>query len=228
MPRTSRVFSLALLIPLSILFLLPILFSESASSEAVLAMGITPTPTSTVTPTPPAPRQPTPPPRPAVADPVVVKRGEPPEALPGQEVTFTLEVTNQGQEAAVDVVVTDQVPEYLEMLEVTTTQGAVTVEGQTVTVQVGVVGPGFVVKIVIRTRVREDTPTPLELENVAVLTAANANDRITPPVVIRAPALLPVTGRLLPSWLVYALLGSGLVALGTRLGKRILSGIPDA
>jgi uncharacterized repeat protein (TIGR01451 family) len=61
---------------------------------------------------------------------VITKRGEPTEALPGEEVTFTLEVTNRGQAAAVDVVVTDDISPYLEILEVTTTQGTVTIESR--------------------------------------------------------------------------------------------------
>ena len=104
MPRTSRVFPFALLLPLSILFLLPILFLQSMPSEAAPAMGITPTATSRVTSTPTRPPSRPTPSQPGVADPVIVKRGEPSEALPGEEVTFTLEVTNQGEEAAVDVV----------------------------------------------------------------------------------------------------------------------------
>ena len=212
----------ALLIPLLLILLLP-----SMSSEAAPALGITPTATPTVTPTPTArptvrPTQ-TPIPPSGEPDLVIVKRGDPLEALPGEEVTFTLEVTNQGQAAAVDVVVTDDVPQYLEILEVTTTQGTVTIEGQTVTVEVGVVGPGFVVEIVIRTRLREDTPAPLNLENVAVLVSANAGQRTSLPVIIYVPGLLPVTGRLLALWLAYVILGGGLAALGIRLGKRKLA-----
>ena len=122
-----------------------------------------------------------------------------------------------------DVVVTDDVSQYLEILEVTTTQGTVTIEGQTVTVEIGVVGPGFVVKIVIRTRLREDTPAPLNLENVAVLTSPNAGQRTSLTVIIHVPGLLPVTGRLLASWLAYVILGGGLAALGIRLGKQKLA-----
>jgi uncharacterized repeat protein (TIGR01451 family) len=148
-----------------------------------------------------------------VPDLVIVKRGDPPQALPGEEVTFTLEVTNQGQAAAVDVVVTDDVPQYLEILEVTTTQGTVTIEGQTVTVEVGVVGPGFVVEIVIRTRLREDTPAPLEMENLAVLKSPNGGgERRSSPVTVRIPSILPVTGVKNSPGLAIRLLGLGFLA----------------
>ena len=161
-----------------------VLASEQGPQEtSAVLLGITPTPTSTVTATPepptPTPVLPTPTPKVGIADPVIVKYGDPEEALRGEEVTFTIEVTNRGSLAAVDVVVTDEVSPYLEILEVTTTQGTVTVDGQTVTVEVGTVGAGFVVQIVIHTRVREDAPAPMDLENLAVLDSPNGGNRTT-------------------------------------------------
>jgi uncharacterized repeat protein (TIGR01451 family) len=120
-------------------------------------------------------------------EPVIRKRVEPTAALPGEEVVFTIEATNEGQEALVGVVIVDEVPEYLEILEVTTTQGTVHVEGQTVWVEVGTIGPGFLVEIVIRTRVRDDVPRPHEIENVAVMRSYNSHDRETSLVVITVP-----------------------------------------
>jgi len=227
MPRTFRVLPLTLLLPLVVLLLLLVFLLQSTSSEVVLALGVTPTATSTVTlvptatPTPTMPPQATPTPQIGQADPVIVKRGGPSEALPGEEVTFTIEVTNQGDVAAVDVVVTDEMSEYLEILEVTTTQGTVTIVGQTVTVDIGVVGPGFVVQIVIRTRVREDTPAPIEIENVVVLATPSTHDRTSPPTIIKVPGLLPVTGAsLLVPYLAYVILVGCLGALGLGLVKR--------
>lgn len=170
-------------------------------AQGNVAMGITPTPTFTPVPifTPTAtPEETPPPPDPdvQVADPVVVKRGEPREALPGELVTFVLEVTNAGNAAAVDVVVTDHVSEFLEILEVTTTQGEIQIAGQSVTVEVGTVGPDFLVEIVIRTRVREDVPAPLDMVNVAELSSPNGGSRTTIPVTISIPGsiLMPTTG----------------------------------
>jgi uncharacterized repeat protein (TIGR01451 family) len=131
-----------------------------------------------------------------MSDPVITKRGEPSEAFPGELVTFVLEVTNAGNTAAVDVVVTDQVSEFLEILEVTTTQGEIRIDEQLVTVDVGTVGPEFLVEIVIRTRVREDAPAPLGIENVAELSSPNGGDRTTMPVIVSVPGsiLMPNTG----------------------------------
>ncbi len=165
------------------------------AAQGNVAMGITPTPTFTPTAIP----EETPPPRDPdvqVIDPVITKRGEPGEASPGELVTFVLEVTNQGNTAAVDVVVVDRVSEFLEILEVTTTQGEIQVDEQLVTVEVGTVGPAFLVEIVIRTRVRDDAPAPLDIENVAELSSPNGGNRTTTPVIIPVPSsiLMPTTG----------------------------------
>ncbi|MBN1583012.1 MAG: DUF11 domain-containing protein [Anaerolineae bacterium] len=174
------------------------------------------TPTSTPAPTnTPFHTESTPTPQIGKADPAITKRGDPSSAYPGEEVTFTIEVTNNGQYAAVDVVVTDEVSEYFDILEVTTTQGTVTVDGQVVTVQVGIVGPGFVVEIVIQTRLQQDAPAPLRLENVAVLNSPNGGNDSSPPVTITIPdPLLPVTGQQALSWLGWVPLGLGLLAIG--------------
>ena len=164
--------------------------------------GITPTPTSTSpspTSTPPptstAPG-PTPTPGVSVADPAITKRGEPSLALPGELVTFVIEATNTGQSAAVDVVITDTVPDYLEILSVTSSQGSVAVNGQQVTVEVGTIGSGYVVEIVIETRVTPDAPAPLDLSNVAVLSSPNGGERTSPPATIVVPdSRLPETGQ---------------------------------
>jgi uncharacterized repeat protein (TIGR01451 family) len=171
------------------------------AAQGNIAMGITPTPTFTPTlaVTPTAVPEETPPAREPdvqMADPVITKRGEPSEAFPGELVTFVLEVTNLGNVAAVDVVVMDQVSEFLEILEVTTTQGEVRVDYQLVTVEVGTVGPEFLVEIVVRTRVRDDAPVPLDIPNVAELSSPNGGDRTTIPVTISVPSsiLMPTTG----------------------------------
>jgi len=164
---------------------------------------------------------------------VITKRGDPALAMPGEEVTFYIEATNRGQEAAVDVVVVDELPEYLEILQVTATQGTVTVEGQVVTVDVGVIGSGFVIQITIHTRVRLDAPAPIDLQNVAQLHSPNGGDHTSPPATVVVPGeSLPLTGGIQPRdnsthpgvgpALVWLSVGATLVValLGAWLGSR--------
>jgi uncharacterized repeat protein (TIGR01451 family) len=155
-----------------------------------------------------------------IADPVILKSADPTEANPGEEVTFTLYVINQGNIGAVGVVVTDDIPAYLEIVEVTTTQGEITIDGQRVTVNVGTVGPDYEVSVVIRTRVRPDTPAPLTVENVAILACPNCHDRWARTLVDITGPDMPVTGGLGTWWMVAACLGTALVGLSLALSKR--------
>lgn len=182
----------------------------------VAGITVTPTPTVTLTPTPPV----TPEPEPKYTDPVILKSADPEEARPGEEVSFTLRVFNQGNIAAVDVVVTDDIPAYLEIIEVTTTQGVITIDGQRITVKVGTIGPEFEVQIVIRARVRPETPAPLTLENVAILACPNCHDRWARTEIEIIGPDLPVTGGLSTWWMVAACLGTGLVGLSLALSRR--------
>jgi hypothetical protein len=117
-------------------------------------------------------------------------------------------------------VVTDDIPAYLEILEVRTSQGEVSIDGQRVTVEVGTMGPEFQVSIEIRTRVRPETPAPLTVENVAILACPNCHDRwARAEVEITGPGL-PVTGGLSTWWMVAACLGTGLVGLSLALSRR--------
>jgi uncharacterized repeat protein (TIGR01451 family) len=118
-------------------------------------------------------------------------------------VTFTIEVTNQGKHAAVDAVVTDVVPKYLDILWHATTQGEIVVDGQTLQANIGTVGPQFVVRIYVYTQVRDDVPQPHQMENVAVLLSPNAGERRTEPVVLKVPpSEMPLTGGAGTLWLV--------------------------
>jgi uncharacterized repeat protein (TIGR01451 family) len=152
----------------------------------------------------------TPTPGPA-PDLVIEKRADPVETYPGGEVTFFIVVTNRGELAAVDVVVTDTLNEYLEILDASASQGTVSINSQSVRVDIGVVGPGHTVEIAIRVRVREDVPVPSDIENVAVVRSPNADDRPSNPVVVRVPTVLtlPEAGRVM-----WGALGLLLVAAG--------------
>lgn len=206
--------ALAMLVPL----FWGIALDVSAAPPSLPLAGITPTPTSTPPPTAPGP---TPTPGIGVADPAITKRGEPSLALPGEPVTFVIAVTNTGQSAAVDVAVTDTMPDYLDIVNVTSSQGTVTVEGQRVTVEVGTIGSGFVVEIVIETRVAVDAPAPLDLSNVATLSSANGGERTSLPATIVVPvSRMPETGGQAKGTWVVPLIGLIAILIGLLTAKR--------
>jgi uncharacterized repeat protein (TIGR01451 family) len=179
----------------------------------------TPTPTSTptVTPTPDGTR-----PSHGPCDPVITKRAEPAEVRPGDEVVFTIEVTNRGQRGAINTYVIDDIPEYLEIVDVVTSQGTWWQEGQKVIVEIGVIGQDYVVEILIYTRVRDDAPAPLSIENLAVVRSDNCPDPSASALVriVGDPGRLPVTGGFSTWWLLAAVLGTGLVAVSLALSRR--------
>ena len=166
---------------------------------------------------------PPPPPTPAPVEilPTLTKWASPTEATPGEEVTYSIRASNQGRDAAIDVIITDVVPDELEILSASTSQGTVTVAGQTVSADVGVIGHGFAVEVVIHTRVREDVPGPLQITNVAYFKSPNGGELTTDPVVVTVPGLrLPRTGHEGARWGVVLALAVGLLAVIVELMER--------
>jgi uncharacterized repeat protein (TIGR01451 family) len=199
----------------------------AAAPSPAIALGITPTftptATSTVTPTPTPTITPTPPSRSrGDCDPIITKRAEPAEARPGDEVLFTIEVTNRGQTASINTVVIDDIPGYLEILDVSTSQGTWEKKGQQVIVKIGVIGQGYVVEILIYTRVREDAPAPLAVENLVTVRSDNCPEPSARALVqiVGDPGRLPVTGGHSTWWLLAAVLGTGLVGMSLALSRR--------
>jgi len=179
-----------------------------AAPPAVPLMGVTVTPTFTVT--PPVTIELNSP-----CDPIIRKQVSPSVASPGDEVVFTITMVNVGRDAAVDAYVLDNVPDYLEILEVTVKprdqgQELLPRKGQMVVVDVGTLGQDFVVEVMIRARVREDAPAPVCIENVAEFRAPNCPNR-------SAEVLcweLPESGEQHISWM----LPTGAVAMALGLG----------
>jgi uncharacterized repeat protein (TIGR01451 family) len=141
-------------------------------------------------------------------------------ARPGDEVIFNIEVTNEGRAAAVDARVIDIVPAYLEILEVTVTpsdqgQEVMPRRGQRVVVDVGTIGQGYEVTIIIRTRMRQDASPHVCVENLAEFRAPNCPDRSA-----AILCTLPESGGKTPWPIAIGGLGLCLLVLGLTLAKR--------
>lgn len=135
--------------------------------------GATNTPRPTNTPGP-APTKP-PSSKPEEADPVITKEVDVSQAKIGDEINFTIRVTNRGPGTANDVVVTDPFPDYMDVIEATTTRGDVSSEGRTVIVTIGKVPAGDEVTIRIRVRVNERAAPP-DGRNTATVTTSSPGD----------------------------------------------------
>jgi uncharacterized repeat protein (TIGR01451 family) len=139
-----------------------------------------PEPTPTAVEEPPPDAEPTPQPTQIQnerdkADPRVTKSVDHSDVQIGDVIVFTLRVTNTGDETAENVVVTDSMPGFLDILDVVSSKGSVTVSGRDVRVNVGTVAHGEVVIINIQARVNESA-TLGEGSNRANLVASNRSD----------------------------------------------------
>jgi uncharacterized repeat protein (TIGR01451 family)/LPXTG-motif cell wall-anchored protein len=137
----------------------------------------TPTPKPTSTPGPSPTNAPTATHKPdvGIADPVITKAVNVHEARIGDEVIFTITVSNRGTATAEDVVVTDPFPEYLDVIEATTTRGNITSNGRTVIINIGPVRRSDTITIRIRTRVNALAQPP-EGRNIVTLTTSTSGD----------------------------------------------------
>lgn len=98
----------------------------------------------------------------------VVKQANRQQANIGDTVVFTVNVTNTGGAPIDDVVVTDDINAALDVVQVTSTRGVVTVTGNRVEVAIGTMNPGETVTITITTRVSQRAVAGTTIPNVAV------------------------------------------------------------
>jgi len=219
-------------VPVMALVLLPLLFTmvvQAAPPPAPL-LGFTPTPEASPTVTVVAPSY-------SDCDPELSKQVSPSMAGPGDLVTFTIKVTNRGQQATVNGRIQDTVPDHLEILEVEALDEhkglqIYPVSGQTVLVDTGILGQDAELTILIHTKALpievtstegeadtdSSTPAPICVQNVAHFTADNCPNRRAE----AAPCLLPTTGTpdLDRWWVLAAGLATSVLVLSLALSKR--------
>ncbi len=173
-----------------------------------------------------------------VADPVISKTGIPECCQPGDDVTYTILVTNEGSIPATSVVIEDSLPAGLILQEVTSTKGTVTVSGNYFRVDIGSVAPGELITITVRAVVGDDLEDNIVLRNTAVLRSDQGYREAWDDLLIRrdgacgTPGLLPPTGSAVPMgqgafspWLLLA--GLMLLVLGVVLTARAQSQDPN-
>jgi len=174
--------------------------AEPATRTPTSVPVLTNTPGPTNTPRPTATREPSS--KPDLADPAITKESSVSEAKIGDEITFTIRVTNNGPGTAEDVVVTDPIPDYLDVIEATTTSGDVSSSGRTVIVTIGKVHAGDEVTIRIRVRVNERAQPGNGRNTVSLATSSPGDNSsnngsevtfvILGPATPTVPALTPV------------------------------------
>lgn len=161
----------------------------TATAEPPTATPVpSPSPTAPVAPSPTSPTSPTSTPtasapnetpRPErMADPAVSKEANRSEAALGDEISFTITVTNEGNDTAQGVIVEDALPGYLQLIAASVDKGQAVTNGNTAGLWIGDVAPGEVVRGEITARVVA-VPEGGEGVNVAVLRSNNSTDRVS-------------------------------------------------
>jgi len=128
-----------------------------------------PTPTAILSPTAP------PTPEPWLTDVEIVKRADKTHVLPGDTLMYTLVARNIGAKAAFDVVVSDQVPQQLEVVDLASSKGDIAVEGQTVTAYPRTLEAGASAEYRITVRVHASA-APGQIANTGRITTSTTGD----------------------------------------------------
>ncbi len=133
---------------------------------------------------------------PSFVDPAVAKTSDLTQARVGDVITYTITVTNHGNQNATNVRIVDALPAILDVVSASASRGTVTITGRVVEVNLGNVSPNEVIKITIAARVNATGQPPIV--NTVRLTTDSSTDILsndTDSVTIElARASLPNTG----------------------------------
>ena len=160
-----------------------------------------------------------------VFDPAISKVGflQPGEVgVTGETLDWSITVTNQGDAAGENVVITDTLIDALAPENVTTTKGTTNISGQTVTVNIGTLNPGETVNITITTTVLEG----VQVDNTACLTA-NGVDQLCTQAGAGVVSALPATGET-PWWRSWVVAALSLLGIGVAAGVVVKRRAPHA
>ena len=123
------------------------------------------------------------------------------QGVNGEQLEWVITVNNMGDAAGTNVVITDTLRDELRIDRVDTPNGAVSINGQTVTLRLASLAPGESLQFSIFTTVLEDA----QIDNTACINADNlAAQECVSAVAIRS---LPATGET-PWWRLWAVIGA--------------------
>ena len=115
---------------------------------------------------------------PTQADVAIVKTASPEPVDQGTNLTYTLQVTNNGPATAQNVVVTDPLPSQVTYASSSTTQGSCSLSGTTVTCNLGSIGVGGLVIVTINVTAQTFSSSQLAT-NTATVTASTSDPNLS-------------------------------------------------
>jgi uncharacterized repeat protein (TIGR01451 family) len=129
-----------------------------------------------------------------IVDPFITKSVNPPFAVPGEQVTWTITISNPGSIPVTNVQMQDTMPAEVAIHSVSASAGSVSFSGQTVSFSIDSLAPGASVTITVNTRVRDNAALPFILTNNACTTSnENPQARCAQATLVSA-GTLPATG----------------------------------
>ncbi len=123
----------------------------------------------------------------------IVKTASPPFAGTGENVTFTITISNNSDQPIAAIGLTDDVPAEFEILSASASFGSPTVSGQTVSLAPFFLGQGQSVTLTIETRIRDSVQAPFVLLNIACTT--DVADTLCANTRVLSVSVLPQTGQ---------------------------------
>ncbi len=155
-----------------------------------------------------------------VDEPFIIKIGEPPVAAPGAEVTYTIRVINPTTEIARNVVITDEMPEAIEILSGESTSGNLTISGQSVRLTQAVLQPGERITITLLTQVRDDDVFDTIINEACLSSSSNPSPSCAQMEFLRASGL-PGTGETpwWRDWLLILAAAAGVILSGLTVRR---------
>jgi uncharacterized repeat protein (TIGR01451 family) len=128
-----------------------------------------------------------------VEEPFIIKVGEPPIAAPGSEIVYTIRVINPTSESAFNMVIRDAMPEGIEIVSGTATDGSLDIVGQIIELNLDELVAGGRVTITLITRVSDSDVFPQIINRACVTSSSNPSPRCAQMSFLRA-GQLPNTG----------------------------------
>jgi len=130
----------------------------------------------------------------SVGEPTLSKSVNPPFALPGNDVTWTITVTNPTSGTFTDVRVQDTIPGEAIIQSVNSSSGSVSFSGQNVTFNQSSLGAGGRVTINVATRISDNAVPPFRITNGATLRVAETPNTYSAQATVLSIAALPAAG----------------------------------
>jgi len=113
----------------------------------------------------------------SIDEPYISKFGDPPVAPPGSALTYTIRVINPTGDDAQDMVITDLMPEAIDIIDGSATAGDLAIDGQDIVLTLDTLDAGGVVFITLDTVVRDDDIFEAIENRACVESSLNAGER---------------------------------------------------